>query len=98
MTNQPSCSFGLSATNILSEQTSHHQSVSSTFLSEQIGISHQPNDQPPAKRTNQHQPPAKRTGVQSSHTLKRCAGLIIIAMKTIYLPMNLPRNCFLTPK
>jgi hypothetical protein len=36
--------------------------------------------------------------VQSSHTLKRCAGLIIIAMKTIYLPMNLPRNCFLTPK
>jgi hypothetical protein len=46
MTNQqPSCSFGLSATNILSEQTSHHQSASSTFLSEQISISHQPNEQ-----------------------------------------------------
>jgi hypothetical protein len=42
-----SCSYGLSATSqqYFSPQTSHQQSVSSTFLSEQISTSHQPNEQ-----------------------------------------------------
>jgi hypothetical protein len=39
------------ASTFLSEQTSHQQSASSTFLSEQISTSHQP----PAKRTARHQ-------------------------------------------
>jgi hypothetical protein len=46
----PACSLGLSATSqqyFLSEQTSHQQPTSSTFLSEQVYTSHQP----PAKRT-----------------------------------------------
>jgi hypothetical protein len=42
------CSLCLSASSIfLSQQTSHQQPVSSTFLSEQTSTSHQP----PAKRT-----------------------------------------------
>jgi hypothetical protein len=77
------CSFGLSATSIfLSEQTSHQQSGSITFLSEQISTNH---------LSTNHQPPVKRTGspCYEKYLLPFCtaAGLLKLLQNTVNAAM-----------